>query len=545
MVNDDLRRAGEFKDQFLANTSHELRTPLNAIIGFSELLTNPKMGALNPKQEKFIRNIHNSGKGLLSVINNLLDLSKIEAGMMDLHEESCRPALLLEDVIGIMQPLAEKKAISLVGHCGLTQEQSVFSDSGKLRQVLINLVGNAIKFTPDAGSVTVNLALVKEGSGLRLEGSVVDNGQGISDEDQAKIFDPFVQAESGLTRSHGGTGLGLSLTRKLVQMMGGDIEVKSVLGEGSTFAFSLAVRVGDEMVIGSALSRQAAGAVEQGEVEQTAIEQGSTDLSGLMQDLPATPADAPMPVVIVVDEDVERASAVSDILQQGGYFSVMADIDQVSEVAVSYDPFLVLLGVPDEPVEMYKHLQQLRAFKCTRELPVTLLGGTAQAPSFSFGTIDAVEKRLSDESLAEMLGHHRLQPTRQSNTSLVLVVDDEPSVREYMHEKLTSEGYHPLLAESGRQGLEMARIYQPDMIILDLMMPGMSGFEVVEALKRHPDTADTPVMSVTRIISSMVASSANGFVVVGLRVSCTVASSYRFLIFGKLISSSIVTSSSR
>ncbi|MDX8409975.1 MAG: ATP-binding protein [Mariprofundales bacterium] len=489
MANDALRRAGEFKDQFLANTSHELRTPLNAIIGFSELLRNPKMGELNPKQEKFIHNIHNSGKGLLSVINNLLDLSKIEAGMMDLMEESCRPSLLLEDVIGIMQPLAEKKSISLVGHCALTAEQSLFSDPGKLRQVLINLVGNAIKFTPDSGTVAVNLAVVKEGNRLRLEGSVVDSGQGISEEDQAKIFDPFVQAESGLTRSHGGTGLGLSLTRKLVQMMGGDIDVKSALGEGSTFAFSLAVRAGDDLVIGSALAEQTTEPSKQAPVQDS----DSTPECLTAQD----DAPVPVPVVIVVDEDAERASAVSEILHQGGYFAVMTDINQVSEVATSYDPFLVLLGVPDEPVEMYKHLQQLRTFKCTRDLPVTLLGGTAQAPSFSFGTIDAVEKSLSDDSLSEMLGHHSFQTTRQSNTSLVLVVDDEPSVREYMHEKLTSEGYQPLLAENGQQGLEMARVYQPDMIILDLMMPGMSGFEVVEELKRHSDTADIPVLIFT------------------------------------------------
>ncbi|MDQ6950398.1 MAG: ATP-binding protein [Mariprofundales bacterium] len=482
MANDELRRAGEFKDQFLANTSHELRTPLNAIIGFSELLMNPKMGDLNVKQAKFIANIHGSGKGLLSVINNLLDLSKIEAGMMDLMEESCRPALLLEDVIGIMQPLADKKSIALAGQCGLSPEQSLFSDPGKLRQVLINLIGNAIKFTPDGGSVSVSLALIEEADGLHLEGSVQDSGQGISAEDQKKIFDPFVQAESGLTRSHGGTGLGLSLTRKLVQMMGGNILVHSTLGEGSTFDFDVAVKPGDDQVIGSK------------------VEAPQVDREYLLPKRAAPPKateEVSVPVVLVVDDDNERASAVAEILQQGNYCAVLTNIERVSEVATAYDSFLVLLGVPEEPVEMYKHLQQLRSFKCTRDLPVTLLGGTAERPSFSFGTIDSVEKRLSDESLSEMLTHHNFPMTRQSNTSLVLVIDDEPSVREYMHEKLTSEGYQPLLAENGQQGLEMARTHQPDMIILDLMMPGMSGFEVVEELKRRTETADIPVMIFT------------------------------------------------
>jgi len=486
MANDALRQAGEFKDQFLANTSHELRTPLNAIIGFSELLLNPKMGNLNTKQHKFISNIHGSGKGLLSVINNLLDLSKIEAGMMDMMEESARPALLLEDVIAVMQPLADHKSIALSSHCSLTTEQSLLTDPGKLRQVLINLIGNAIKFTPDNGTVSVDLTLAQaEGNILHLLGSVVDSGQGISEDDQVKIFDPFVQAESGLTRNHGGTGLGLSLTRKLVQMMGGNIRVHSVLGEGSSFGFEIIVKAGDDQMIASGVQVQE---------ERKRNDPPATETT---PDPSPEPDDAPVPVVIVVDDDSERASAVSVILEQGGYFAVLTNIDQVSDAAIAYDPFLVLLGVPAEPVDMYKHLQQLRSLKSTRDLPITLLGGSAEAPSFSFGTIDAVEKRLSDDSLSEMLKHHNFQMTRQSNTSLVLVIDDEPSVREYMQEKLTSEGYQPLLAENGPQGLEMARIYQPDMIILDLMMPGMSGFEVVEELKRNTATADIPVMIFT------------------------------------------------
>ncbi len=476
MANEELRRANEFKDQFLANTSHELRTPLNAIIGFSELLTNPRMGELNAKQKKFIQNIHNSGKGLLSVINNLLDLSKIESGMMDLHHESCRPAQLLEDVLEVMRPLADKKQIRLRGACAVDGAQTVFTDPGKLRQVLINLVGNAVKFTPEEGRVDVSLRLLREGDKLLLEGVVEDSGEGIGEEDLERIFEPFVQAEAGLTRSHGGTGLGLSLTRKLARMMGGDITVESTLGEGSRFSFTVVVEAGDAEMIG---------------VTPREAPLPPADVDGELDVRHAKP------VVLVVDSDHERAAAVDAILQRGCYEAVQSDLESVEEVATAYDPFLILLGVPDDPVELYRHLQQLRSAKCTRDLPVTLLGGTAAEPSFSFGTIDSVEKRLSDETLNEMLSHHSFQSSRQSNTSLVLVIDDEPSVREYMHEKLTAEGYRPLLAEGGPQGIEMARVHQPDMIILDLMMPGMSGFEVVEELKRHPETADIPVMIFT------------------------------------------------
>ncbi|RMH51179.1 MAG: response regulator [Zetaproteobacteria bacterium] len=491
LANDELRRANEFKDQFLANTSHELRTPLNAIIGFSELLANPRMGELNAKQKKFVQNIHNSGKGLLSVINNLLDLSKIESGMMDLHHESCRPAQLLEDVLEVMRPLADKKSIELRGSCAMEQEQSIFTDPGKLRQVLINLVGNAVKFTPDGGRIEVALRLLRHDGRLLLEGRVSDNGEGISEEDQERIFEPFVQAEAGLTRSHGGTGLGLSLTRKLVEMMGGGIAVESTLGEGSTFTFTVEVEAGDSEMIGAAIEEQAAGEAE-AEAAPDATD-GAPQQSGRQE----PPLGKVKPVVLVVDGDHERAAAVAAILQHGGYDAVQTELAQVEEVATAYDPFLILLGVPDDPVELYRDLQQLRSAKCTRDLPVTLLGGTAAEPSFSFGTIDSVEKRLSDETLGEMLAHHSFQVARQANTSLVLVVDDEPSVREYMQEKLTSEGYRPLLAKDGPEGVEMARVHQPDMIILDLMMPGMSGFEVVEQLKRHPETADIPVMIFT------------------------------------------------
>jgi len=486
MANEALRREGEFKDQFLANTSHELRTPLNAIIGFSELLTNPRMGELNPKQKRFIDNIHTSGKGLLTVINNLLDLSKIESGMMDLNHEACHPALLLADVCEIMQPLADKKSITLACECALSDEKSVFGDPGKMRQIWINLAGNAIKFTPDGGHVILRLTSIKTEDKLTLHGEVEDNGAGIKAEDQTSIFRPFVQAESGLTRTHGGTGLGLSLTRELVRLMGGDITLQSELGKGSIFSFTVVVEAGDDQIISHSLKEAA-----------TTNASNTAEVVNITPTPPNHHANNAMPVVLVVDEDHERAAAVITVLQHGNYVAIQTNIEHVTEVATAYDPFLLLLGVPADPVQMYQSLQQLRSVKCTRDLPVTLLGGSAAEPSFSFGTIDAVEKRLSDETLNEMLSHQSFQATRQSNTSLVLVIDDEPSVREYMHEKLTSEGYQPLLAESGKQGLEMARIYQPDMIILDLMMPGMSGFEVVESLKRQPETADIPVMIFT------------------------------------------------
>ena len=234
LMNEELTWANEAKNQFLANTSHELRTPLNAIIGFSDLLGNPRIGPMNDKQVRYVDHIHTSGKRLLTIINDLLDISKIEAGMMHIEETRCVPGQLTRQAVAELKPLADAKGIALLLQEGEGAGSTVIADCGKLHQVLINLVGNAIKFTDD-GEVRLDVALGKRAADrFQIEISVRDTGIGIAVEDQERIFEPFVQAKGGLDRKHGGTGLGLALARRQINLLGGNLLLEhSLPGSGS------------------------------------------------------------------------------------------------------------------------------------------------------------------------------------------------------------------------------------------------------------------------------------------------------------------------
>lgn len=215
LMNEELTEANRAKDQFLANTSHELRTPLNAIIGFSELLSDKRLGDLNAKQKRYVEHISTSGNRLLAIINALLDISKIESGMMEIHETVMNPADMGRQLISELMPLANSKQIELLFHAPSPETINIQLDRDKVYQILTNLVGNAIKFTPEHGQVELEMTVA---AGDRDETSfccrITDNGIGIAPADQQKIFKPFEQASQGMARTHGGTGLGLSVSKR-------------------------------------------------------------------------------------------------------------------------------------------------------------------------------------------------------------------------------------------------------------------------------------------------------------------------------------------
>ncbi|NDU85491.1 MAG: GAF domain-containing protein [Ferrovum sp.] len=239
LINEELRRSGDEKNQFLANTSHELRTPLNAIIGFSDLLV-VKAKELPAKHREYVEYINVSGKRLLELINSLLDLSKIEAGMLDIHHEPAIPSTILKFMVNHLRSLLDKKSLEL-SLITPDNDRTAYLDAGKLQQVWVNLIGNAIKFTPDKGHIEVGFSITGEDTSALLKGWVRDSGIGIDAANIERIFQPFVQVEGGLTREYGGTGLGLTLVRRLLEMQGGSIQVESQPGTGSLFSFTLPV----------------------------------------------------------------------------------------------------------------------------------------------------------------------------------------------------------------------------------------------------------------------------------------------------------------
>ncbi len=481
LMNEELRRASEAKNQFLANTSHELRTPLNAIIGFSDLLL-LQAKELPEKYRGYTEHINSSGKRLLDLINSLLDLSKIEAGMLEIHQEPAMPGTILHFMVNHLRPLLDRKKqeITIVSP---DVERTVCLDAGKLQQVWVNLIGNAIKFTGEGGHIEAGYSLTNNGAQVMLEGWVKDDGIGIASADIERIFQPFVQGEGGLTREFGGTGLGLTLVRRLLEMQGGAIQVTSRQGEGSEFRFTLPV-----LVLSNENERVLLDSEQGHEFKDDSA------VPSLMEVVEEEATETlERPVVLVVDANKGRAATVCGLLRENGYQGDICELGNIERVADERCPLLIIVGIPDDPVDIYRQLHLLRSRKATRQIPLVLLGGEAEAPSFSLGTVDTMDKQISKNNLMDLISRHGRHMSRVPGMT-VLVIDDEASVREYVRECLRGQGYRLLLASNGRDGVQAAIEHDPDLILLDLMMPGISGFEVVEELKRHPTACDIPVV---------------------------------------------------
>lgn len=478
LMNEALRQANEAKSQFLANTSHELRTPLNAIIGFSDLLLSPRASIDERRQRTYLEHINQAGKQLLELINGLLDLSKIESGMMEIHEEACSVGMVLDEVLTQLKPMAERKAQRIAVRRP-DDDHALYLDAVKLRQVWMQLIGNAIKFTPEGGEIVAGYGLLERNGETVLEGYVRDNGIGIAKEDLERIFEPFVQVDGGLARSYGGTGLGLALVRRMLEIQGGDIEVESVPGEGSRFTFSLPARP----VRALDVAAQAPAVADEADAGVQVVEE-------------AADASDVLPHILIVDDDHARAARVVEILERESYTASICALDEVERMAAERAPFLIMVGLPKDPADVYRRMSRLRNSKATRGASLVLLGGDAQAPRFSLGTVDTVDKRLTRTELVDMIARHDRFGARP-RVMTILVIDDDACVREYIKEALHGQGYRILLAARGKDGLRAAIEHEPDLIILDLMMPDMSGFDVVDALKRHPTARDIPVIVFT------------------------------------------------
>jgi signal transduction histidine kinase len=399
-VNRQLEQANRFKSEFLANMSHELRTPLNAIIGFSEILLDPTMQDVNENEhEEFVRNIHTSGKHLLQLINEILDLAKVEAGKMELHRAELDIPASLAEVVAIIDPLARQ------GNLRLVVEQDaelphLAADRSKFKQVLYNLLSNAVKFTPAGGQVTLAARRVDED----VRFAVHDTGIGIHPQEYPKLFREFQQLDPSYTRKYEGTGLGLALSKRFVEMHGGRIWAESQPGQGSTFYFTMPIRV--------PLAGQVA--------ELTVLEGGG---------VPA----GDQPLVLVVDDDRRAAELAGRMLRQAGYrVSYARDGDEALLKAVAQDPQIVVLEVVLPGKDGWAVLQELKSLPVTRDTPVIVASVMDnRALAFSLGAADYALKPIERDDFVPRI--HRLARQVQAfreRVKVLLVHSDRDFIRE-------------------------------------------------------------------------------------------------------------------
>ena len=451
--------ASRSKSQFLANMSHELRTPLNAIIGYSEMLREQAEDDGAPAYIPDLEKIRSAGRHLLGLINDVLDLSKIEAGRMDLFLEEFVIADVVEDVAATVQPLVDKNHNRLVVDVSRASG-TARADVTKMRQVLLNLLSNACKFT-DQGEV--RLAVYREGEDIVY--AVSDSGIGMTPEQAGKLFEAFMQADSSTSKNFGGTGLGLAISRQFCRLMGGDITVTSTPGSGSTFT----VRVPEQV------AAQRDEAVAGFEVKQPTASGG---------------------LVLVIDDDPTSRELMQRHLSRAGYRTQGAAGGLTGlQLARELKPAAITLDVLMPEMDGWAVLAALKADPALAEIPVIMATVLDERPlSLALGASDYLTKPIDRERLV-----HVMRRYAQSPEAPVLIVDDDEDARRLIRRMLEQEGLTAVEAENGRVALDRVDTQRPSVILLDLMMPEMDGFAFLTALRERVGGESIPVIVVSAL----------------------------------------------
>jgi signal transduction histidine kinase/DNA-binding response OmpR family regulator len=441
-ANLDLARSSQAKSEFLARMSHDLRQPLNAIVGYTDLLLMAEAEPLSARQRRHLGHVAEASKQLLGLINDLLDLSRVESGRLEIHAEPCDVVALLEETLALFRPQTESGRVSLALEVA-SPLGWLLADRVRVQQILQNLLSNAFKFTPEGGLITVTAKQI----GLQLEIAVRDTGVGIPIEDQQRIFEAYQQA-GAREGQRKGTGLGLAISRRLVELHGGRIWVESAPGQGSTFTFRL---------------------------------------PGACQAETGPPTREGSPLVLVIEDDMISADLIRAQLMEGGYrVALVASGHAGIGAAKRLLPHAITLdlGLPD--LDGWEVLYRLKNDPVTQGIPVLVVTAKDHGQlGPSLGAVDWLTKPVEAKRLLSAL--HRCQALGAPRRALrILVVDDEPTVLEALEALLKREGHDVLRARDGEGALKRAQADRPDIVLLDLHLPDLGGLEVVTRLRQIP-----------------------------------------------------------
>lgn len=459
--NLEVERMTRLKSQFLASMSHELRTPLNAIIGFADLLQDGTSGAINEKQKKFVKHVQLAGRHLLDLINDILDLSKIEAGQLIFQPENFSADGALPEVLSVIKPLAMKKHIEVRNEVG--PGLNVYADRVRFKQIIYNLLSNAVKFTPEGGQV--NVESLKIENFVRF--SVTDTGVGIRPEDHEAIFEEFRQvgqATSGVTE---GTGLGLAICKRLVVQQEGAIWVESGLGKGSRFSFTLPM--------GRSISRLTNAPLEAA---------------------PPRPARE-KPLILVVDDEAASRELMVSYLSPENFQTETASSGEEGLARVrQLQPDAIILDILSQEEGRWATLCELKTNPATAHIPIIIVSVLDKKnEGFAQGASEYLVKPVSKETLVKKLFRHL--PSQDANLSTVLVVDDHPNALNLINDALDLAGYSPFVARSGKEAQDALWRIRVDAILLDLMNPELDGVELLRRVKENPRLREIPVIVLT------------------------------------------------